>query len=142
MQPFLSAEEAYFWTVEIEKMKLDGAQLRSGYQKIERPCSSIDIVKVIQNLCEQRKLNIQHMLTLRFFGLRGMVPDPTVYGRKYDGRDERIAHKLWTEAMGLIEEVLIRKGIVAKPEGFRVTAAGLKALEEYDNHHNPKRVAA
>lgn len=110
---FKNAEEAFFWAVDCEKAKKDGARAVSGYGFPLRPCNALDVFIVLQRLYAQGKIKTDHCLTLRFFGLRGMRPDPRIRPHTTkDGRDERRAYELWCEAMDLMEKELRKKGIV------------------------------
>ena len=123
---FNSAEEAWFWFIDCEKAKADGAYLRSGFGRYERPCLPMDIYKVVIRLRQEGRLLPIHMLTLKAFGKYGFAPNPKVHGRhqRNDGemRDEREATHIWAEAMSIIEPVLVRKGIVEQHKVEEVKA--------------------
>lgn len=109
MVPFIDAEEAWFWFVDSEKAKADGAKPIAGMTDTPRPCSPCDIYVAITKTHRLGRLNTMHMLTLREFGRRGYRPDKTLH-KGY--RDEREAARLWDEAMEELEFVLKSKGIV------------------------------
>jgi hypothetical protein len=73
-----------------------------------RPCEPVDVLAVVERLYRGRRLLMDHILVLRFYGRRQMSPDP-------QRAKEMRAHSLWQEAMERIEDVLIAKGIVKKP---------------------------
>lgn len=110
IEHFESAEAAYFWAVECEKYKAEGARFRAGLG-VPRPCEPADIFICLKRLYDAGRIKTDHVLTLRFFGIRGYTPDPKHY-HKGDGRDERAAYKLWSEAMDLLESELLKKQIV------------------------------
>ncbi len=103
--PFETAEEAWFWFIDAQAAKNDGARFVSGAGLIPRPCEPTDILTVLDRLHRQRRLLMDHLLVLRHYGKRGLSPDP----RRVK---ELRAHKLWKEALERIEPVLVRKGIV------------------------------
>ncbi len=113
--PFASAEEAWFWFIQAQQARNDGARFRVGAGLYPRPCEPLDILKVLDRLYRARKLMMDHVLVLRHYGRRMMPPDP------YRVKEAR-AHKLWIEALGLMEFVLVGKGIVALPLPFAYAA--------------------
>lgn len=107
--PFLDVEEAWFWFIQAQQAKVDGARYAAGMSMLPRPCEPTDILKILDGLYRNRVLLRDHLLVLRHYGRRQLAPDLR--------RDkEAIAHKLWHEAMARIEPVLIRKNIVKKNE--------------------------
>lgn len=104
--PFLSAEEAWFWFIQAHSARMDGARIVAGAGTL-RPCEPVDILAVVERLYRSRRLMMDHILVLRFYGRRLMSPDPC-------RAKEMRAHSLWKEAIERMEEVLINKGIVKK----------------------------
>lgn len=109
--PFADAAEAWFWFIQAQQARMDGARVVSGQGLVPRPCEPVDILNVISQLHRSRRLLIDHILVLRHYGRRMMAPDP----RRVK---EMRAHKLWAEALERIEPVLIRKGIVEDDADF------------------------
>lgn len=103
--PFKSAEEAWFWFVQNQMAKADGARIAAGLSSVARPCEPVDIYKVMERLYRGRRLLMDHVLVLRHYGRRMMPPD----SRRVK---EIRAHGLWLEAMERMEDVMISKGIV------------------------------
>ncbi|MEM6781028.1 MAG: hypothetical protein AAF569_04110 [Pseudomonadota bacterium] len=103
--PFDTVEEAWFWFIDAQAAKNDGARFVAGAGLVSRPCEPLDIMKVLDRLHRQRRLLMDHLLVLRHYGKRGLCPDP----RRVK---ELRAHKLWKEALERIEPILVRKGIV------------------------------
>ena len=103
--PFESAQEAWFWFVQSEKARHEGARFNAGMSLYPRPCEPADIVRVIDRLYRNRRLLVDHLKILRHYGIRMLAPDP------YRIKEAR-AHTLWCEAMERIEEILVRKGVV------------------------------
>lgn len=105
--PFESAEEAWFWFIQAQAARNDGARFVSGLGHVQRPCEPLDILNVLNRLYRQRRLLMDHMHVLRHYGRRMLAPD----GLRVK---EMRAHTLWHEAMDKLEGVLEAKGIVRK----------------------------
>lgn len=103
--PFESAEEAWFWFIQAQKAKEDGARFSAGKGLHTRPCEPADILSVLDRLYRQRRLIMDHLLVLRHYGRRQICPDPR---RIKEAR----AYTLWKEAMERLDPILVRKGIV------------------------------
>lgn len=103
--PFDSAEEVWFWFIQAQQARIDGARFTMGQGLMPRPCEPLDILKIMDRLYRQRRLMMDHLLVLRHYGRRMMPPDPN--------RVKEIrASKLWGEALERLESVFINKGIV------------------------------
>lgn len=105
--PFGSAEEAWFWFIQAQAARNDGARFSVGLGLVARPCEPLDILKVVDRLYRQRRLVMDHLLVLRHYGRRLMPPD----ARR---AKEVKAHALWVEALERLTPLLERKGIVEK----------------------------
>ncbi|HYZ31302.1 MAG TPA: hypothetical protein VE684_03350 [Crenalkalicoccus sp.] len=105
-QPFHSAEEAWFWTMAALIARQDGARIVAGRGGVPRPCEPDDVVRCLDRLYRQRRVDLTHARILRIWGERGVAPDPSVLREKGDWR-------LWTEALSRLEWPLRVKGIVA-----------------------------
>ncbi len=108
VEPFMNAEEAWFWFITAQDARNDGARFVAGQGLHTRPCEPIDIMKVLDRLYRQRRLLRDHLLVLRHYGRRHLAPD----SRRVK---EVRAHQLWTEALERIGEVLKKKGIIHAP---------------------------
>lgn len=106
--PFESAEEAWFWFVPSYMARVDGAKFTAGAGMMQRPCEPLDILKVVDRLHRNRRLVMEHIRVLKYYGERMIPPD------LYRANEARAA-VLWYEAMERIEEVLVSKGIVERP---------------------------
>jgi hypothetical protein len=104
-QAFDSVEEAWFWFIQAQQARNDGARFTAGNGLVARPCEPIDILRVLDRLYRHRRLTMEHLLVMRHYGRRQMPPDPR---RIKEGR----AFKLWSEALKRLESVLESKGIV------------------------------
>jgi hypothetical protein len=109
--PFTSAEEAWFWFMQNQMAKADGARIAAGLSLVPRPCEPVDIYKVMERLYRSRRLLMDHILVLRHYGRRLMPPD-------IRHPKEIRAHQLWTEALTRMEDIMISKGIVPEKKSF------------------------
>lgn len=103
--PFASAEEAWFWFIQAQAARNDGARFSAGQGLVSRPCEPVDILKIVDRLYRQRRLLIDHLLVLRHYGRRLIAPD----ARRLK---EMKAYSLWVEALERMTPVFERKGIV------------------------------
>lgn len=108
-EPFINAEEAWFWFIQANQAWQEGVKPTAGKGLYNRPCEPLDILCVLNNLHRKRRLVMDHLRVLKYYGSRGMAPD-------YRRRREIMAHRLWTEAMERMEPVLIKKGIVRQSD--------------------------
>ena len=104
-QPFLDTAEAWIWTMATLTARRDGARYTANKGKIGRPCDPDDIVKCLDTLYRQRRIDLLHARILRIWGERGMAPDPRQ-------ATERADWKIWKEALDRLEWPLRVKGIV------------------------------
>jgi hypothetical protein len=104
-EPFRDAEEAWLWTMAALKARREGARFTANQGKVIRPCEPDDVVKCLDRLYRQRRIDLVHARVLRFWGDRHMAPNPA-FPR------ERCDWKLWREAMDRLEWPLRVKGIV------------------------------
>jgi hypothetical protein len=107
-QPFHGVEEAWFWTMSALTARRDGARIVSGAGLVIRPCEPDDVVKCLDRLYRQRRVDLHHARILRIWGERGVAPDPR---QPREGGDWR----LWWEAMSRLDWPLRVKGIVTGP---------------------------
>jgi len=75
-EPFNSVEEAWFWFIQAQQARNEGARIQAGLSLTERPCEPADILKILDRLYRQRMLMRDHLLVLRHYGRRQMTPDP------------------------------------------------------------------
>ncbi len=105
VEPFSSAEEAWFWTMAALTARRDGARIVAGKGLAPRPCEPDDVIKCLDRLYRQRRIELAHARIMRIWGERGVAPDPR-------HAQERGDHRLWREAMNRLEWPLRVKGIV------------------------------
>jgi len=107
--PFNSVEDAWFWFIQAQQARNDGANFVAGLG-IPRPCEPLDFLNIMNRLYKNRFLTMDHFKVLRHYGLRGMAPDP-------ERPKEARAWHLWREAFNRLEPVLIRRGIIHDTTG-------------------------
>lgn len=122
-EPFRSADEAWFWTMSALVARREGARIVSGLGAVVRPCEPDDVVKCLDRLYRQRRVDLAHARVLRLWGERGERPDAR---RPREAGDAR----LWREAMDRLEWPLRVKGIVALPVATRADAPEGAAARE------------
>ncbi len=99
--PFASAETAWFWTASCLRARQE-ASAAPGLG----PCRPEDVVKCLDTLYRQRRIELLHVRILRSWGWRGVPPNPA-WAR------ERCDWRLWQEALGRLDRPLRVRGIVA-----------------------------
>ena len=105
VQPFGSAEEAWLWTMAALSARREGARYTAGKGLLRRPCDPDDVVKCLDALYRQRRIDLAHARALRIWGERQMAPSVVVVAERND-------HRLWAEALDRLEWPLRVKGIV------------------------------
>lgn len=121
-EPFASAEEAWFWTMAALIARHDGARLSAGHGSVVRPCEPDDVVKCLDRLYRQRRIELTHARILRIWGERGTAPNPRIPSERGDLR-------LWREAMERLDFPLRQKGIVAgAARGMTPPAEGAEVI--------------
>jgi len=105
VQPFRCAEEAWFWTMAALMARRDGARFTANQGAVVRPCEPDDVIKCLDTLYRQRRIDLVHARILRIWGDRQMAPNPA-------SPRERCDWRLWREAIERLEWLLRVKGIV------------------------------
>jgi hypothetical protein len=105
VHPFDSAEEAWLWTMAALIARREGARYTANKGRLHRPCDPDDVVKCLDGLYRQRRIDLAHARILRIWGERQMAPSLAVAVERHD-------HRLWAEALGRLEWPLRVKGIV------------------------------
>lgn len=101
MEKFTSAEEAWFWAMKEIAAKNAGVKLPG----LARVCAAEDIVKILDRLYRQRKIELAHARVLRIYGEKGTAPSANVSSELGDLR-------LWREAMYQMHVMLRAKGFL------------------------------
>ena len=102
-EPFASVEQAWFWTMSALAARRDGTG--RGSAGTARPCDPDDIIKSLDGLYRQRRIDLLHARVLRIWGERQCAPDPRYPLERSDAR-------IWREAMDRLEWPLRVKGIL------------------------------
>jgi hypothetical protein len=105
-RPFASAEAAWFWTMAALVARRDGASHAWTPEKGARPCEPDDVVKCLDRLYRQRRLDLTHARILRIWGERQAEPDPV---------KDRGDYRIWREAIDRLGWPLRQLGIVVTP---------------------------
>jgi hypothetical protein len=113
--PFKSAEEAWFWFIQAQTARREGARISAGQGLYARPCEPVDIITALERLYRARQLTMDHIMILRHYGQRLMAPD----NRR---PKEMRAHGLWREALSKLEDVLVSKKIVVRPHWIKLVS--------------------
>ncbi|EHM00456.1 hypothetical protein HMPREF9946_02587 [Acetobacteraceae bacterium AT-5844] len=117
-RPFASVEEAWFWTMAALVARRDGASHAWTPEKGARPSEPDDVVKCLDRLYRQRRIDLTHARVLRVWGERQRAPDPR-HPR------ERGAWRIWHEAMSRLDWPLRLRGIVATPTPAQPIVSGI-----------------
>jgi hypothetical protein len=104
VEPFETAEEAWFWFMRAHRARRDGQRFEGGGGMM-RPCEADDIYLAAVTLVRAGVLKALHLRVLLDFGTRDRAPDARL-------RDEARPARLWDEALDRMATVLRRKGIL------------------------------
>jgi hypothetical protein len=104
-QPFSNAEHAWLWTMAALIARREGARFTAGKGAITRPCDPDDVVKCLDALYRQKRIDLAHARVLRVWGERQMAPSAVVAAERQD-------RKLWIEALERLGWPLRVKSIV------------------------------
>ena len=105
-ETFRTAEEAWLWTMSALIARREGARYTAGKGVVSRPCDPDDVVRCLDQLYRQRRIDLTHARILRIWGERQLAPSHAIAAE----RDDR---RLWVDAMTSLEWLLRIKGIVA-----------------------------
>lgn len=113
--PFRSAEEAWFWFIQAQTARNEGARISAGAGVLSRPCEPVDIIKSLERIYRARRISMDHIMVLKHYGQRMLSPDPR--------RPREIrAHQLWKSALEKLEEALVSKRIVVRPHWLKLVS--------------------
>jgi hypothetical protein len=118
-EPFATAEEAWFWTMAALVARRDGARIVAGAGRTQRPCEPDDVVKCLDRLYRQRRIDLTHARILRRWGERQQAPDASALRERQDWQ-------IWREALARLEWPLRAKGIVAAHPSYQDDPAALR----------------
>jgi hypothetical protein len=105
VQPFPNAEDAWLWTMAALIARREGARYTANKGRVSRPCDPDDVVRCLDGLYRQRRIDLAHARILRIWGERQIAPSLAVAAERND-------HRLWSEALARLEWPLRVKGIV------------------------------
>jgi hypothetical protein len=83
----------------------DGARHSTNQGRLPRPCEPDDVVRCLDTLYRQRRIELVHARVLRAWGERQSAPSAAVAAERHD-------YRLWCEALERLEWPLRVKGIV------------------------------
>jgi hypothetical protein len=113
--PFKNAEEAWFWFIQAQTARNEGAKIMAGAGLYARPCEPVDIITALERLYRTRCVTMDHVMILRHYGQRMLSPDPRL-------QKERRPYELWREALEKLEGILVAKRIVVKPHWIKLVS--------------------
>ena len=102
-EPFREAEQAWLWTCNALRARREGVRSEGG--SVRRPCDPDDVLRALDRLYRNRRIDLGHARVLRRWGDRQMPPD-------LKRATEHTAAVLWQEAMERLDWPLRNKGIV------------------------------
>jgi hypothetical protein len=105
-QSFASAEDAWLWTMAALTARREGARHSTNEGRLPRPCEPDDVIKCLDTLYRQRRIDLAHARVLRLWGERQTPPSPAIAAERHD-------HRLWVEALERLAWPLRINGIVA-----------------------------
>src|ERR1700756_1142216 len=83
-QPFSNAQEAWLWTMAALAARREGARYSAGKGRVARPCEPDDVVRCLDALYRQRRIDLAHAQILRLWGDRQMAPSPAIVAERGD----------------------------------------------------------
>src|ERR1700728_3183065 len=84
VEPFGTAEHAWMWTMSALIARREGARYTANKGTVTRPCEPDDVVKCLDALYRQRRIDLCHAHVLRIWGERQMPPSPVVAAERQD----------------------------------------------------------
>ena len=103
--PFADAQSLWFWFIQAQTARHDGAKILAFCGTAVRPCSPLDVQAIVARLYQQKILTDSHIRVLRHYGLLQQAPDPY--------RPQQLADaKLWAQAMARLSTPLVQKNII------------------------------
>lgn len=92
--PFKRVEDAWFWTM--GRLKNPNSP-----DPTPRPCTPEDVIKMLDRLYRQRKIDLKHAAALRLWGEKAKAPPP-----------ESGDLPVWREAISRLEWPMRLRGVV------------------------------
>ena len=107
---FRDAAEAWFWTMAALVARREGSPRGVDGAGPPRPAVPEDILRCLDGLYRQRRIDLVHARILRIWGERGIAPDSTRPSERSDAQ-------IWREALDRLEWPLRVKGFIAARRG-------------------------
>ncbi len=104
--PFRDAGEAWFWTMAALVARREASPRGVDGAGPPRPALPEDVLRCLDVLYRQRRIDLVHARILRIWGERGIAPDAGRAGERCDAR-------IWREALERLEWPLRVKGFIA-----------------------------
>ena len=111
VEPFTGVEDAWFWVMATFAARA-GGRFSPRAAGTPRPCDPDDIVKALDRLYRQRRIDRRDARVLRRYGERGFAPVADHPAEASDCAD-------WRRVMGLLERALLERGIIRSPQPTR-----------------------
>lgn len=105
---FRNAEAAWFWTMAALVARREASPRGVDGVGPTRPAVPEDVVRCLDQLYRNRRIDLLHARILRRWGERGRAPNPACGPERSDAA-------IWQEALERLEWPLRVKGIVADP---------------------------
>jgi len=94
-EPFRSVEEAWFWTMAGLIARRDGARIVSGAGLVPRPCEPDDVVKCLDRLYRQRRIELLRQLEpLDLRDVRNPLPSVCLHRERSSGEALQRQHEV------------------------------------------------
>ncbi|MAH05184.1 MAG: hypothetical protein CL561_06480 [Alphaproteobacteria bacterium] len=108
---FESGEALWLWFVMANQALNDGARHTAALGLYNRPCQPCDILSIVDRLRRGRRLLWEHIKVLHYYGMRQTPPD------RFHPKEMRAA-SLWAEAMEILEDAFLAKGLIAEKSSW------------------------
>lgn len=108
--PFRDAQEAWFWTMAALVARREASPRGVDGAGLPRPALPEDVLRCLDRLYRQRRIDLAHARVLRRWGERGIAPDILRPSERGDAR-------LWREALDRLEAPLRVRRIVGADAG-------------------------
>jgi len=105
VEPFVTAEEAWFWFIRAQQARDDGAHIERGRAEVPRPCEPDDIYRAVKSLAEKKTIGRRHIEVLHVYGTLLRAPDKRCV-------EETRPFVFWDEALDRLTTVLRIKEII------------------------------
>lgn len=108
-EPFRSAEQAWLWTMAALVARREGSPRRGDGSGPPRAAVPEDVLRCLDGLYRQRRIDLLDARILRLWGERGRAPDPR---RPHERGDAAI----WARALGRLEWPLRVRALIVSSD--------------------------